>query len=101
MVQDFGLSDLVFCLGVLQIIRNHFEIERMTGGYRTPSPPSGTIFTHIRMAAPPLRHWSAENLQVSRMGSVLTALIIKQLGTREKLIKQKFPLDHLLFTFLC
>lgn len=39
MVQDFGLSDLAFCLGVLQIMRNHFEIERMTGGYRPPSPP--------------------------------------------------------------
>jgi len=83
MVQDFGLG-LGLLLGCLANYAKPFR--NWTHDRRSPQTLHiYTIPSHITTLV------SRKLASQARMGSVLTALIIKQLGTKEKLIKQKFP----------
>lgn len=78
---------LVVVVGALQIMRNHFEIERMTACPRNIA--TVVVSQCLPVAAPPslpfnpfcsyfypLWHWSAQNLQVMEMTMCLPHLLL-------------------------
>lgn len=93
MVQDLD-SDSGLDLGVLQIMRNHFEIERMTSS-AMPIPI-------------PIRHYDIGQQKTCKSGEWAAGSVRlsnnKTAWDKRKTNKTKvspIALDHLLFTFLC